>query len=62
MNQGKSKYYCHAARWVERVGKAYLAANRHKEWHTYLEGLIQQHVRKYSLRPMLEELRKLSVA
>jgi uncharacterized Zn finger protein len=62
MDQGKSKYYLHAARWVERAGKAYLAANQHTEWQNYLESLIQKHARKYALRPLLEELRKLSVA
>jgi uncharacterized Zn finger protein len=60
MNQGKSKYYHHSVRWVEKAGKAYLAANRPKEWHEYLEGLIKKHERKYSLRPKLEALRKLT--
>ena len=60
MNQGKSKYYHHSVRWVEKAGKAYLAANRPKEWHEYLEGLIKKHERKYSLRPQLEALRRLS--
>ena len=60
MNQGKSKYYHHSVRWVEKAGKAYLAANRPKEWREYLEGLIKKHARKYSLRPQLEALRKLS--
>ena len=60
MDQGKSKYYEHSVRWVERPGKAYLSAGRQQEWHDYLEGLIKKHSRKYSLRPRLEALRALS--
>jgi uncharacterized Zn finger protein len=57
MNDGKSKYYHHAARWLEKARKAYLAADRTDEWGRYLESLIQKHARKYSLRPQLEALR-----
>lgn len=59
MNQGKSKYYEYSVRWVERAGRAYLAAGRQKKWNDYLEGLIKKHHRKYSLRPRLEALRAL---
>ncbi len=61
MDEGKSKYYHHAVRWLEKAGKAYLAADRKKEWQTYLEGLIEKHARKYSLRPKLEGLRRISL-
>ena len=57
MDRGQSKYYHHAADWLERARKAYLAANRSDDWRTYLESLITKHARKYSLRPRLEALR-----
>ena len=58
MNEGKSKYYHHAVRWLEKAGQAYLAAQRGDEWQAYLEDLIKKHARKYSLRPQLEGLRR----
>jgi uncharacterized Zn finger protein len=58
MDAGKSNQYHHAARWLERARRAYLAANRVEEWQSYLETLIHQHGRKYALRPKLEALRK----
>ena len=57
MDSGKSKYYHHAVRWLEKTRRAYLGADRAEEWLTYLEGLISKHARKYSLRPQLEGLR-----
>ncbi|MBF0232335.1 MAG: SWIM zinc finger family protein, partial [Desulfamplus sp.] len=51
MDDGKSKYYIYSVRWVEKAGKAYIAAGRRKEWNEYLEGLIKKHQKKYSLRP-----------
>jgi uncharacterized Zn finger protein len=58
MNGGKSKHYHHAVRWLDKARRAYLAAGREDEWSTYLESLISEHARKYSLRPQLEALRK----
>ncbi len=58
MDEGKSKYYHHAIRWLERARRAFLHAGEAEEWNAYLEGLIQKHYRKYSLRPRLEELRQ----
>jgi uncharacterized Zn finger protein len=58
MDGGKSKYYHHAVRWLEKVGRTYLGSNRDDEWRAYLESLISKHARKYSLRPQLEALRK----
>ncbi len=58
MDQGKSRHYHHAVRWLGKARRAYLAAGRADAWHTYLEGLISKHARKYSLRPQLEALRK----
>jgi uncharacterized Zn finger protein len=57
MDQGKSKYYHHSVRWLEKAGRAYLTARRPQEWREYLEGLIAKHARKYSLRLQLEALR-----
>ena len=58
MDGGKSKYYHHAVRWLDKARRAYLAADREDEWRDYLEGLISTHARKYSLRPQLEALRE----
>jgi len=58
MDGGKSQYYHHAIRWLEKTRLAYLAAGQTQEWRSYLEGLITKHARKYSLRPQLEALRK----
>jgi uncharacterized Zn finger protein len=58
MDQGKSRHYHHAVRWLGKARRAYLAAGRADEWRTYLEDLITKHTRKYSLRPQLEALRK----
>lgn len=59
MDAGKSKYYQQSVRWVERAGKIYLFAGKVDAWHDYIEGLIEQHIRKYTLRPQLESLRRL---
>lgn len=56
MDQGKSKYYHHAARWLGKAQAAYLAAGRDNEWHSYLADLLRQHGRKRSLVPLLEGL------
>ena len=57
MDQGRSKYYHHAARWLEKAKAAYLAAGRAAEWRAYLSSLLERHARKYSLVPRLKELR-----
>lgn len=57
MDRGKAEHYHHAVRWLEKARQAYLAANRASQWSKYLEGLVQKHARKYSLRPRLEALR-----
>ena len=58
MDGGQSKYYHHAVNWLKRARRAYLGSSKAGEWGKYLEGLIQKHARKYSLRPQLESLRK----
>ena len=57
VDQGKSKYYPYAVRWLERAKSAYLSAGREEEWRSYLDGLMDRHKRKYSLIPMLEKLK-----
>ena len=57
MDEGKSKYYHYAAEWLERGRVAALAAGRATEWRAYIDGVIAQHKRKYSLVPLLEPLR-----
>jgi uncharacterized Zn finger protein len=57
MDEGKSRLYHHAVRWLGKARQAYLGAGRNDEWRTYLERLISKHYRKYSLRPQLEALR-----
>lgn len=57
MDAGKSNMYHYAIDWLKRVRKAYAHANQLKLWRAYLNGLIDKHYRKYSLRPSLESLR-----
>ena len=57
MNQGRSKTYDEAVDWLAKVRDAYLAAGREEEWLAYLAELIDDHQRKYKLRPMLEDLK-----
>ncbi|MGC9396333.1 MAG: SWIM zinc finger family protein [Anaerolineae bacterium] len=57
MDQGQSKYYSRAAYWLGRAKAAYLSAGRSDEWRAYLESLLQKHARKYSLVPLLRELK-----
>ncbi|MCL4301695.1 MAG: SWIM zinc finger family protein [Anaerolineae bacterium] len=58
MDAGKSQYYHHAIRWLEKARQAYQGSDRTQKWRSYLEELINKHARKYSLRPQLEKLRK----
>lgn len=53
---GKSQKYRYAVQWLETAGKAAQAAGELDEWRTYVEGLKDDHYRKYKLRPMLGEL------
>lgn len=58
MNEGKAKYYDHAAEWVAKARDAYRAAGREVEWRQYLAELLQTHGRKYKLVPLLQTLGK----
>jgi len=57
MDQGQSKYYQRAAYWLGRAKAAYVSVGRSDEWRVYLESLLQKHARKYSLVPLLKDLR-----
>lgn len=56
MDAGKSKYYDHAANWLSRARDVYLATDREADWQDYLNSLLSEHHRKYSLVPRLKEL------
>jgi uncharacterized Zn finger protein len=57
INRGRSNHYHHAVRWLEKARDVFLNAGREAEWLAYLEQLLRQYQRKYSLVPLLEELR-----
>ena len=56
MDDGKSRLYHHAARWLAKARDAYRLANREGDWRQYKADLLRTHARKYSLRPLIEEL------
>jgi len=58
MDEGRSRHYDEAMRWLAKARDAYLADGRPEEWRAYLGELINRHQRKYKLRPMLEDLGK----
>ena len=58
MNEGRSQLYDLAVRWLAHTGEAYRVAGREGAWAEYLRALIEQHRRKYRLRPMLEALQR----
>lgn len=57
MNDGRSAHYETAAEWLAIAARAHAASGRSEEWDRHLEGLIETHRRKYTLRPLLEALR-----
>jgi uncharacterized Zn finger protein len=57
MDGGKSRYYHHAIAWLSRSRAAALGAGRKDDWHQYVDSLLVQHSRKYSLVPRLKQLR-----
>jgi uncharacterized Zn finger protein len=57
MDGGKSRYYHHAVAWLRRSRAAALGAGRQDDWRRYIDGLLLQHTRKYSLVPQLKQLR-----
>ena len=57
MDGGKARYYHHAVAWLRRSRAAALGAGRQDDWRQYIDGLLLQHARKYSLVPQLKQLR-----
>jgi uncharacterized Zn finger protein len=57
MDAGKSQAYETAVHWLRRAKEIYFHHNRQAEWHSYLDGLLDQHSRKYKLVPMLQGIR-----
>jgi uncharacterized Zn finger protein len=57
MDGGRARYYHHAIAWLRRSRAAALGAGRQDDWRRYVDGLLMQHARKYSLVPQLKQLR-----
>jgi uncharacterized Zn finger protein len=57
MDGGKARYYHHAVAWLRRSRAAALGAGRQDDWRRYVDSLLVQHARKYSLVPQLKQLR-----
>src|SRR6266852_544890 len=57
MDGGKARYYHHAIAWLSRSRAAALGAGRKDDWRQYVDSLLLQHSRKYSLVPRLKQLR-----
>jgi uncharacterized Zn finger protein len=57
MDSGKARYYHHAIAWLRRSREAALGAGLQEDWRQYIDGLLLQHARKYSLVPQLQHLR-----
>ena len=55
---GAAAHYDDAATWLARARAADTLLGQTAEWRAYLEALIEQHRRKYKLRPLLEALRR----
>lgn len=53
---GYAQHYDRAARWLRHAGAAAAAAGRIGEWRADVEGLIEEHRRKYKLVPLLRAL------
>ncbi|MCA1647799.1 MAG: hypothetical protein LC797_20825 [Chloroflexi bacterium] len=54
---GRSRYYHHAVAWLKRSRAAALGAGLQDDWRQYVDELLVQHARKYSLVPQLNHLR-----
>ncbi len=52
----KSKYYPHAARWLEKAKKAYLVSVREAEWIAYIAEIKTLYARRPSLQKELANL------
>lgn len=56
IDAGRSAEYDVAVEWLRLGRDALIAAGRQQEWSAYLAHLLEEHARKYKLRPMLERL------
>jgi uncharacterized Zn finger protein len=56
MDEGKSKYYADAARWLERARDAFRVLGEDVAWRTYHAEILARYKRKYTLRPLIEKL------
>lgn len=52
----QSKYYPHAARWLEKAKQAYIQSGRKTEWQTYFAQLKTTYARRPSLQKELAKL------
>src|SRR5712691_6440490 len=57
MDGGKARYYHHAVAWLSQSRAAAVRAGRNDDWRQYVDSLLLQHARKYSLVPQLKQLR-----
>ena len=57
MDAGRSKSYHAASEWLTRGRRALLDAGKSAEWARYYDSITAKHRRKYSLMPLLRQLR-----
>ena len=57
MDANKAGHYALAVQWLEKAALAHEVLGREDDWSACLDKLIDQHRRKYKLRPLLEALR-----
>lgn len=56
MGQGRAIAYDDAVRWLRRMRDAHRVIGADNEWTSYLQGVLEQHRKKYKLVPMLKAL------
>ncbi|MEO5354484.1 MAG: SWIM zinc finger family protein [Magnetococcus sp. XQGC-1] len=57
MDAGKSGSYAVAVEWLVLTKTAFLRAGRQSAWNELLTSTLQKHMRKYTLKPLLEKLK-----
>jgi len=57
MDANKAGHYALAVQWLDKAALAHEVLGREDDWSACLDKLIDQHRRKYKLRPLLEALR-----
>jgi uncharacterized Zn finger protein len=58
IDAGRAQHYVSAIDWLRRALAAYQATGRQPEWQAYLQGLREQHGRKYKLMGLLDQLER----